>query len=404
MNGDALPLRRDFDTLQWYGLVGLFAYLLYALGAATPYLKSALGLSDFQVGLHSSAFALGVIVSGLVGDRLAARFPPALLLLVTAGGEAAAGAVVALAPYLGATLAAASVMGLCGSLMLAVVNASIVKRHPRHSERVLTEAQVAASICSLATALLLGLSVKLGGGWQPVLVLPLAAVLAAAMFRLGRRRSAPSQQLGQGSTQEVHAEKRADNGSGPLPLIFWLRWAVAAAVIAIEFALVFWGPTTLRTRPGLDAGAASAAMAFFICGMLAGRILGSFLLARVKGTFLLPAGAILAAAGAVVLRGSSSLAISSAALLAAGLGVANLYSIAVDAAIRAVPGRAVQAAARCSFAFGVALLAGPPLLGALADHLGILEALWTVTALGAAAALLHMIAAWFSGQETGQRN
>jgi len=67
--------------------VGLFAYLPYALGAITPYLKADFVLSDLLVGLNSSAFALGLIVSGLVGDRIA-------------------------------TLAAAFVMGLCGGLML----------------------------------------------------------------------------------------------------------------------------------------------------------------------------------------------------------------------------------------------------------------------------------------------
>jgi MFS family permease len=400
------PLRRDLDTWRWYGFVGLFAYLLYALGAITPYLKADFGLSDLLVGLHSSAFALGLIVSGLVGDRIATRVSPASLMAAAACGEAAAGAVVALVTHPVATLAAAFVMGLCGSLMLALVNASITKRHRHHSARVLTEAQVVASLCSLSTALLLGLSVGLRLGWRPVLVLPLVVIILGGSFRVGRQRR-PSRQTGQRPVRPGREGMRtpqpvptnpADTGAARLPLVFWLRCAVAAAVIAVEFALVFWGPSALRIRPGLDTSAASATMAFFIGGMLAGRVLGSLLFARVAGSFFLPAGAGMAAVGILVLRQSSGPVMSSVGLLLAGLGVANLYPIAVDAAIRAVPGRAVQAAARCSFAFGVALFAGPPVLGALADHVGILDALWTVAALAGIAAALHVVAASMQGQ------
>jgi MFS family permease len=395
-----LPLWRDLDTWRWYGFVGLFAYLIYGLGAITPYLKTDFGLSDLVVGLHSSAFALGLIVSGLVGDRIVTRFSGASLMAAAAFGEATAGAVVALVPHPVATLAAAFVMGLCGSLMLALVNASLTVRHPHHSARVLTEAQVVASLCSMSTALLLGLSVGLHFGWRPVLVLPLVAMIFGWSWRVGRRRR-PSRQTRQLPVRHEPRGTRvprpastspAETETSRLPMVFWLRWAVAVAVIAVEFALVFWGPNVLRIRPGLDASTASATMAFFIGGMLAGRVLGSLLFAKVAGRSMLPAGAGLAAVGTLVLSQSSGQLMSSVGLLLAGVGVANLYPIAVDAAIGTVPGRAVQAAARCSFAFGVALLAGPPVLGALADRVGILAALWTVVALAGIAAALHMVA------------
>jgi predicted MFS family arabinose efflux permease len=403
-------LRRDKDTWRWYGFVGLFAYLLYALGAVTPYLKADFALNDFLVGLHSSAFALGLMVSGLVGDRLAARVPPSALMVGTAVVEAVAAASIALAPCPAASIAAAFAMGLCGSLMLALVNASINRRHQHHSARVLTEAQVAASLFSLSTALLLGLVVWLRLGWRLVLVLPIA-LIAAAWFARANWNCRPSsidQRRAQAGREGIHARRRAtarpvqSKAAGlalRLPLVFWLRWVVAVAVIAVEFALVFWGPSALRISPGLGSSAASAAMAFFIGGMLAGRVLGSLLFSRVTAGLILPIGAGMAAAGALILRQSTGLAASIIGLLMAGLGVANLYPIAVDAAIRAAPGQAVKAAARCSFAFGVALFAGPPILGALADHFGILDALWTVVVLAAGAAIFHVVAAWMPAQK-----
>lgn len=391
------PLRRDSETWRRYGLVGLFAYLLYALGAITPYLKAEFRLSNTLVGLHSSAFAIGLIISGLVGDRIAARFSAEQKMSAAACGEAAAGAVMALIPHPAATLAASLVMGLCGSVMLALVNASLAEKHQEHSAQVLTEAQVVASLCSLSTALLLGFFVGQHLGWRPVLILPIAVLIlgGASRFclqlRASRNAGPPGAGHGQGDVPSGgrEAEKQTNRRAGRLPVVFWLRWAVTVDVIAIEFALVFWGPSALRVRPGLDASAASAMMAFFIGGMLAGRVIGSMLFAKLKGSFILPVGAGIAAVGALLLRLSSSPVLSSIGLLLAGLGVANLYATAVDAAIASAPSQAVTAAARCSLAFGVALLAGPPVFGALADSVGILDALEAVIVLAGIAAALH---------------
>jgi fucose permease len=71
-----------------------------------------------------------------------------------------------------------------------------------------------------------------------------------------------------------------------------------------------------------------------------------------------------------------------------GLGVANLYPQAVDVAIKVAKGSDVLASARCSLAFGVALLLAPLLLGAVADRFGVVNGLWLVVAMSAAALLL----------------
>jgi hypothetical protein len=74
-----------------------------------------------------------------------------------------------------------------------------------------------------------------------------------------------------------------------------------------------------------------------------------------------------------------------------GLGVSNLYPQAVDAAIKSANGSDVIAAARCSLAFGVALLCAPLLLGAAADAFGVVNGLWLLVAMSALALILDAV-------------
>jgi MFS family permease len=49
-------------------------YVIYGLGAAGPYLRTQLGLSDAEVGLHSTALAVGLVVAGALAAALGRRF------------------------------------------------------------------------------------------------------------------------------------------------------------------------------------------------------------------------------------------------------------------------------------------------------------------------------------------
>src|SRR2546430_7697011 len=81
----------DVGAATWLAflLYGLFAYLLNGLGAATERLRSDLGVSRGVVGLHATAFAAGLVVGGLAGDRLSRRLGRGGAAIVAAVGTAA---------------------------------------------------------------------------------------------------------------------------------------------------------------------------------------------------------------------------------------------------------------------------------------------------------------------------
>lgn len=365
----------------------MFAYLLYALGAATPYLQSEFSLSDTVAGLHSSAFAIGTAAAGLAAEPVFALVGRTRALWVAATTEALAGLALALVHHPAATLLAALAMGLAGSLLLALANAGLVERHREESAAVLTEAQIGASCGSLLTSFVVGAAAGTWLSWRVAMVVPIVAVGFLALAGRGLTIVPTEERPGRPSeVEEAAASHRR------LPAAFWLCWLVVVLVIVIEFSFVFWGPSILAERPGLSQPEASSSMAFYIGGMLVGRVTGSVLARRrALSGFLLPAGLILAALGAVATRLSPSAPVSDLALAAAGLGIGNLYPQAVDAALRAVPGKGLTASARCSLAFGIALLVGPAALGAIGDVLGVLDALWAIAAIAVIALLLAAV-------------
>jgi MFS family permease len=64
------------QRLTWatYGLAGYFAYLQTVLGPLMPMLRAERGLGYTVASLHFSAFALGNVGAGFVGDRALRRW------------------------------------------------------------------------------------------------------------------------------------------------------------------------------------------------------------------------------------------------------------------------------------------------------------------------------------------
>ena len=50
-------------TWTSFSYLAVYAYILYGLGNATPYLRDDLRLTGFEAGLHASAMAVGLLVA-----------------------------------------------------------------------------------------------------------------------------------------------------------------------------------------------------------------------------------------------------------------------------------------------------------------------------------------------------
>ena len=94
------------DRAAWpsYATVAAAAYVIYGIGAIAPYLRNDLGLSEAQVGLHSTMLAIGLIAAGLIAAELDRRLGEVAIRRLAIGAIAVAVVALGTAAALGVTL------------------------------------------------------------------------------------------------------------------------------------------------------------------------------------------------------------------------------------------------------------------------------------------------------------
>lgn len=146
-----------------------------------------------------------------------------------------------------------------------------------------------------------------------------------------------------------------------------------------------WGALHLEQDLHAHPGVAAAGYSLFALAMTAGRLSGTTLLERLGQTRTLVAGGTTAAAGMLLGALAPSVWLALLGFAVTGLGLANIFPVAVArAGALAGPG---GVAAASTLGYGGMLL-GPPAIGFLADWFSLPVALTTVAALAGGAALI----------------
>ncbi|MBA4097647.1 MAG: hypothetical protein C0484_12885 [Rhodospirillum sp.] len=352
----------------WYSwlLTGFYLYSVNLQGNVVPFLQAEFALSYRAVSLHSSAIAVGIILVGLLGDRVEARLGRRRTLWLGIGGLASGSALLCLAPAPWASISACFLMGALGGLLPAIVPAVLADLHGERRAQAFAGQAIVAYAFGLAAPLLAGVAIWAQLGWRAAV---LAGVAAGIAIGLGfRRMTLP--EVAPPRAHEASAHHRRS-----LPPAYWAYWALLIASCALEFCLLFWAPSYLERIVGYSAAGAAIGSAGFPLGMLIGRIALRWLVARVALRWLLIAALALTFAGFLIYWGVSWPPAAIAGVIVIGLGIAPLYPLVTDFAIGAapasVPGARDLAAMRLAIAFGLALLLAPIALGALADEVGL---------------------------------
>lgn len=165
--------------------------------------------------------------------------------------------------------------------------------------------------------------------------------------------------------------------TSPLRVILALG-AIAACSSFAEGALGDWGALHLRENLDANPGLAAVGYALFSLAMAAGRLAGHRLITRLGDTQVLLAGTLLAAAGSLATALGPNLAIALTGFLLVGLGLANVFPLAIGRAGLLNGARGVGLASTVAY---VGPLAGPPLIGVVADQAGLRTALTGVSVL-----------------------
>lgn len=261
---------------------------------------------------------------------------------------------------------------------------------------------------ALALSGLLGLAVTVGAG---VVLLRSPAAPLVAPDRVGRAAdggaadgSAANGSAADGSAADGSQAGRsgADGGSAagaavptggaragrsPARLLVLLLGVTALCTAYGEGAIADW--TTLHLTDDVHASSAVAATGYgaYAFAMAGGRVGGTWLSIRLGQTRLMLLGGLTAAAGMLVAALAPVAPLAICGFVLVGLGLANLFPLAIARAGEAGGPQGVALAS--SLGYG-GMLIGPVVIGFLADAAGLPLALTTVAVAATAAALLPL--------------
>ncbi|WP_406839941.1 MFS transporter [Streptomyces sp. AHU1] len=183
--------------------------------------------------------------------------------------------------------------------------------------------------------------------------------------------------------EDASAERRpAGTHARGLVLVFGL---IALCTAYGEGALADWG--ALHLEQDLDARPGTAALGYscFALAMTIGRLSGTALLERLGRTRTLVLGGTTASLGMLLGSLAPSLWAALLGFAVTGLGLANIFPVALDRAGALAGASGVAAASTLGYG---GLLLGPPAIGFMADAYSLPTALTSVAALAAVAALI----------------
>ena len=371
---------RDRFTWLAYFALAFYGYFLNVLGPITPFLKDELQLSYTISSLHFTAFAVGILLIGIAGNTLIRRIGRLRSLWLGLFGMSLSAVFLLLGKNSVITIGASFLMGLVGSLILAIVPAALSDQHGELRAVALSEANVIASLFSAAAPLLVGWFALGLDQWRYALgIMALTPLFLFLSLRPDRAPASP-----------VH-DMPGQSGKS-LPKLFWMYWLALFLSVAVEFCMVFWSADYLEQVLEMEKASAAQAVSLFLAGMILGRMAGSRLVQRFSTRAVVTVSMIITGVGFLLFWSVESSTAGLSGLFLTGLGVANLYPLILSLAISAANGNTDQAGARATLASGMAILLLPLALGGLADAIGIRSAYGLVILLLVSLFLINQIA------------
>jgi MFS family permease len=364
-----MSLRR----LTWtaYLLMVCQGYLFYAVGYGTPYLQSELGAPAWASALPNSAMAIGLLVSGVVANRVVRRLGAGTAIRLWIGLMVAAAVLLSLAVSIWPVVAGALLCGIAGAGILVHVITTLADRR----DGVLLMRAVLWSVMGGVIGPIALSTAARTVGWSIGALVPVPLLLALAVIVPG----SPARD----------AASADGSHEPPLGRAYWLTWTYLVLCIAAEFSFVAWGAQVAVEQAGLALADATALGSLFVLGEILGRLaLSTGIGTRVDVRVRLLGSTLLGAAGCVLLWLAGVPALAGAGMLIGGLGMAAVFPLSTGLAVAHAPTAPVKAGTRITAASGVAIISAPLLLGVVAGVFGVISAWALVLALLVAALIV----------------
>ncbi|AQG78644.1 MFS transporter [Spirosoma montaniterrae] len=347
-----------------------------------PYVKQKLQLSDAELGLTLFALPAGLLVMNPITGWIIGKLGEARACLWSAIGLALAVCIPLNAPNPAILALGLFLMGLNGALINVAMNTSATNLERAEGIVIMSSCHGMWSLGGLFGSGIAGAVIALHVA-PPVHVMAMAALVLIGSFLLQ-----PTLAQVPSSSRTESGEKAGSSFVRPnrdLLLMILIGLALAMG----EGAAFDWSAVYLRETLGASSQIAALGFASFSLTMTSFRFLGDAIIPKIGAKRWLQIGGTLAAAGLLIAIALPypAMALLGFAVLGAGcsLGAPILYA----AALR-VPGipPAAGLATFATFSF-VGFLAGPPIVGFIAESFGLYYGLGFV-------AISLLISAWLS--------
>ncbi|GCE22814.1 MFS transporter [Dictyobacter kobayashii] len=358
------PFTRDRFTWLAYALLGSFAYLQASPGPLAPFFHTEMHLNYTIDSLHMSGIALGMIVAGLLGDRIAGRWGRRLMFWGGAFGMLIGALLALFSHHPVVSVFSMFVIGLLGTFLMVTIQSTLSDHHGEHRATAITEANVAGSLGAGLAPICLGGMVLIGAGWRSMLFVPMVMVLLLALFFF----KVPVPEA------PIYERKQEARGHIKAPIAFWLYWLSMVMGVAAEWSVSFWGSGYLINVVGIERTSAATLMSLFFLASVIGRLIGSRLTQIMAVEKLLLPVLVVATLGFILFWLGPSLPLHVVGLFIAGLGICNLFPFTFSASANRIPRHADLASSRAAFGGGLAMFFSPLVLGRLGDMMGLWRA------------------------------
>ena len=371
------------------GVSTLFAFDGFVFGtwaARVPDLSSDLGLSAAALGAVLLCVSLGALATMQPAGRWCARYGAGS---VGAAAGVLLGAALVLPGLAGSMWelgAALIVFGAATGVVNVAANSLGVRLEESRGKPLMPMLHAGVSFGALAGAVSGGLVAGAVGVLPHLVVVGIAGIVATCATA---RSLAGVDPLPAGPARHSTAAgaSRPDRRPVPHRLIVVLLGAIAGCTAFAEGTLTDWAALHLRADLGAGPATAAAGFAGFSLAMGLGRLGGGWALRRFGARRLLIRGALLASVAMLVAALSTSVPLALLGFLLVGVGLANVFPVALASSGLLAGPQGVALAATVGYS---GLLGGPPLIGILAEHLGLPVALTGVALFTAAVAALAL--------------
>jgi predicted MFS family arabinose efflux permease len=335
-------------------------------GVHVPTVKGHYGLGEQALAIAMLAGGVGALMALAQAGRVVGRWGPRSVSAVMGVACCASIACLLAWPVYGALLAVMLVFGITGSLVDVAINTEATEIERLAARPLMSGFHGMFSLGGMAGASLGSAAPALG--LSPQVHLLVATGVGAVVVLVASRAMLP--------VPEKDAEEKHPLSLPRGPLL--LLGVLASMGLIAEGAMYDWSVLFMKQERASAPSTAALAYASFSGAMAVGRFGGDWVRARLAPRRLMRLSGVLAAAGMALGLAVPSPAVALAGFALVGLGLSNVVPVLFSAASQ-VPG--VSSAHGIAAVSGVGylgMMAGPPLIGLIAEHASLSAGLWVV--------------------------